>query len=127
MGIGGDTLLGGTVNGATFTVSHNELISDGRIPFRVITNRDKGNFQLEARYALHTSGEGYIVGAGFFNRLFRHGAGGKVPPPSQAGGEILRNWRAFGRVAGGGRPPPAPMERSVQISRVTVVIRRFAA
>jgi hypothetical protein len=53
----GDTLLGGTVNGATLTMSHNEMINDGRIPFRAITSRDQGNFQLVALASPHCAGQ----------------------------------------------------------------------
>src|SRR6202022_1158849 len=51
------------------------------------------------------------------------------PPLSSGGALVVQPWLRFHihRVAGGGRPPPAPTERGVRISRTTLFGSWFTA
>ena len=52
-----------------------------------------------------------------------------LPPLSFGGASMVPPWLRFHihRVAGGGRPPPAPTERGVRISRTTLFGSWFTA
>src|ERR1700681_4941376 len=52
-----------------------------------------------------------------------------LPPLSSGGALVVQPWLRFHihRVAGGGRPPPAPTERGVRISRTTLFGSWFTA